>query len=273
MSESIPATLRSVLGELGAWERLVPLMTSESVVPGAAVRVVGDPVHDVLVVELGVLEVAGVGEPPRWATAGAMIGLAPALSGAPSQVAVTALRHGRLTRIPARALWELGGDVRTSMAAIARLAQLPDHGLLTLPPDPLVITALLESCDAELEASIARQLQRAIAGMQGGRFVQLDGIGPDASAATADELAACESGAATTVVYLVRGADGARAASVVAHADRVIVFQPFGDDSVGSSAHTIACDGSARRHTDWSTCAVALSRRARRRHACRRVPT
>lgn len=143
--QSLRDTLQSVLGATGSLDRLSSRSSSESVRPATSIRVVGEPVTDVLVVEHGLFEVAAPGESPRWATAGSIVGLAASLSGALSQVAVSALRHGRLSRVPAAALRDFVTDERISMSDVARLAQLPDHGLATLPPDPLIVTALLEA--------------------------------------------------------------------------------------------------------------------------------
>ena len=162
MLERVRAAFQPVLGETGAWDRLSEQVSSETVSPGTSVRAVGESVHDVLVVEQGLFEVCAPGEPPRWATSGSMIGLAASLSSVPSPVSVTALRHSRVMRIPARALWDHGGDVRSSMAAVARLAQLPDFELVTLPPDPLVITALLDGLDDVMEDTITAYLGDAV---------------------------------------------------------------------------------------------------------------
>ena len=194
-------------------------------------------------------EVATPGAPPQWAAAGSIVGLAASLSGALSQVAVTALRHSKLSRIPARALWDHGGDVRASMVAVARLAQLPDHGVVTVPPDPLVLTVLLESCDEALAVAITTHLEDAVRSLDGGRLVRISMTPSTAADDLAEELAAHEAGA-QTVVYVVRGGDGARAVDVVGQADRVIVFQPFGVEVAGSRALAVACDGSLRRHTE-----------------------
>ena len=249
MRASVREILQPVLGDDGAWERLSREIVSEVVAPGASLRSVGEAVHDVLVIESGVFEVSTPGSPPRWATAGSMIGLAASLSGAPSPLSVTAVRHGRLSRIPARALGHMGGDVRSSMAAVARMAQLPDHELATLPPDPLVITALLEGVDDELEATIVQQLEEAVRSLEGGRLVRITATPPASGLELAEELATYEDGA-RTVVYVVRGGDGDRAASLVGHADRVVLLQPFGLSSPASAARTVACDGASRRHTE-----------------------
>ncbi len=242
--------LQSVLGDLGAWEQLGSQVTLESFAPDASVREVGETVHDILIVECGVFAVVTPGEPPRWATAGAIIGLAASLSAARSTVAVTAVRHGRIARVRAQALWNQHSDVHASVNMIAALAQRPDHELRTLPPDPLVITALLESCDAALETTITKHLQEAVNALDGWRLVCVPSTAPASAQVLADELANHESGDLRSVVYVVRGADGNRAADIVAHADRVIIFQPFGVATDGSAALAIACDDSPRRRTE-----------------------
>jgi predicted acylesterase/phospholipase RssA/CRP-like cAMP-binding protein len=239
------AALESLLRDAGSFAQVNGQSASASVAPGASIRALGEPVTDVLLVERGLFEVAGAGEPPRWATTGSMIGLAASLSGAPSPVSVTAVRHGRVTRIPARALWERDGDISASIAAVARLAQLPDHELSAVAPDPLVVAALFESCDADLERSLVEHLEEAVRALDGGRFVR---VAAHASLDLADELASYEAGA-KTVVYAVRGEDGTRAADIVAHADCVIVLQPVGAVG-GSPAYAVACDGTPRRHTE-----------------------
>lgn len=249
MLQNLRIALQSVLDDTDAWDRLSSQASSETVAPGTSVRAVGEPVNDVLVVEHGLFEVATPGAPLQWAAAGAIIGLAASLSGAISQVAVTALRHGRLSRIPARALWDHGGDVRASVAAVARLAQLPDHNLVTLPPDPLIITALLESCDDQMVDSITAHLETAVQALTDARLVRMSCTAPTTARDLAEELARHEADA-TTVVYLVHGGDDARSADMVAHADRVIIFQPSGVDSASSAACNVACDGSLRRHTE-----------------------
>jgi NTE family protein len=248
MLQSLRTALQSVLGDTGDWDRLTSRASSETVAPGTSVRAVGEPVNDVLIVERGLFEVATPGEPLRWASPGAIIGLAASLSGALSHVAVTALRHGRLSRLPARALWDTGGDVRASVEAVARLAQLPDHDLLTLAPDPLIIMALLEGCDAATVDSITAHLETAVQALTGARLVRLAQTASNVGD-LAEELATHETDA-TTVVYLVHGGDDARSALVVAHADRVLIFQPRGVLSASSVAYKAACDGSARRHTE-----------------------
>lgn len=249
MLRDLRETLQSVLGDIDSWDRLRSQVSRESVVPGTLVRSAGEPVSDVLMVEHGLFEVTTPGAPPRWAAAGSIVGLAASLSGALSEVTVTALRHGRLSRIPARALWDHGEDVRASMAAVARLAQLPDHGVVTLPPDPLVLTVLLESCNEDLAVAITSHLEEAVRALEGGRLVRFAATPSAAAGDLAEELAAHEANA-QTVVYVVHGGDGARAADVVSHADRVIVFQPNGVEAAGSRAFATACDGSTRRHTE-----------------------
>lgn len=210
---------------------------------------IGEPVADVLVVEHGQFEVSAPGESARWATAGSIIGLAASLSGAPSPIAVSALRHGRLSRVPGEALRDFIADEHIAMSDVARLAQLPDHGLATLPPDPLIVTALLEDCDDALQQTITADLEHAVRVLNGGRLVRMQGTESTTTRELADELAAHEAGA-NTIVYVVRGSDGDRAADIVAHADRVIVFQPNGIEAAGSSAFVLACDGSPRRHAE-----------------------
>ena len=249
MLQSSRDALQSVLGEIGDWDQFGHHVSLESFAPDTPVRTVGDPVHDMLVVECGLFAVVTPGKPPQWAAAGAIIGIAASLSAASSTVAVTAVRHGRIARVPAQALWNQHGDVPTSVATVARLAQLPDHDLRTLPPDPLVITALLESCDAALETTIRSHLQEAVNALDGWRLIHVAATPPASSAVLADELTGHELGA-RSVVYVVRGADGDRAAGVVAHADRVIVFQPSGVTADASAAFGVACDNSPRRHTE-----------------------
>ena len=269
------AGLQSLLGDVGSFARTSRQSASETVAPGTSVRALGEQVTDVLLVECGLFEVAGADEPPRFATSGSMIGLAASLSSAPSPVSVTAVRHGRITRIPARALWERDGDISASMAAVARLAQLPDHELSSVAPDPLVVAALLESCDEDLERSIIEHLDHAVRALDGGRFVRAEA---SSSQDLADELASYEAGA-KTVVYALRSEDGARAASIVAHADCVIVLQRVGNDTQASPAYVVACDGTPRRHTELvyigqepvtaarSTRRMQLPRDVRRVHA------
>ncbi len=241
--------LQSALGEIGDWDQFGHHVSLESFAPDTPVRAVGDPVHDILIVECGLLAVVTPGKPPQWAAAGAIIGIAASLSGASSPVAVTAVRHSRIARVPAQALWNHHGDVHTSVATVARLAQLPDHDLSTLPPDPLIITTLLESCDVDLETAITNHLEGAVNALSGWRLVHVAPTAVASAPSLADELANHELGA-QTVVYVVRGADGDRAAAIVDHADRVILFQPFGVAADGSAALGIACDNSPRRHTD-----------------------
>ena len=241
--------LQSVLGDVGSWDRLSTRLTTETVSPDTSVRAVGDTVTDALVVECGLFEVVTPGEPPRWAVAGSMIGIAAALSRDSSKVDVIARRHSRLVRIPAEVLWDRGGDARGSMIEGARLARLPDHGLQALPPDPLIVTALLEGCDEALEDTITRHLQEAVRVLHGARLVPGTATPPTDASDLAQELATHESGT-TTIVYVVRGADGDRAANLVIHADRVIVFQPYGVDAARSAALRMAYDGSPRRYTE-----------------------
>ncbi len=249
MLRNLRDTLQPVLGDVASWDRLSGRVSSLSVAPGAGVRAVGEPVTDVLVVEHGLFEVAAQGEPVRWATPGSIIGLAASLSGALSPVAVTALRHGRIWRFPADALWDHDGDVRASVATVARLAQLPDFGLATLPPDPLIVTVLLEGCDEALASAITAGLETAVRAMNGSRLVRLSTTPASNVKELAEELSAHESGT-RTCVYVVHGDEGARAAELVTHADRVIIFQPLDFESAGSVAHRVACDGSPRRHTE-----------------------
>ena len=249
MLQSSRTSLQSVLGEIDDWDRFSHEVSLEFFAPDAPVRALGESVHDILVVECGLFAVATPGKSPQWAAAGAIIGIAASLSGATSTVAVTAVRHGRIARVPAQALWNQRGDVNRSVATVARLAQLPDHDLSTLPPDPLIITALLESCDVALETTITSHLEAAVNALSGWRLVHVAPTAPLSTTSLADELANHELGA-QTVVYVVRGTDGDRAADIVDHADRVILFQPFGVTDDGSAALAVACDDSPRRHTD-----------------------
>lgn len=241
--------LGPVLAGEEAWERLSHQVVSSEVAAGTRVRAVGEPVDDLLIVELGTFEVAAPGEPPCWATPGAFIGLGAALSEAASEVDVIALRHGRLARFPVRALWEdRVGGTRGALAAVARLARLPDAGLVTVPPDPLVIAALLERFGPADEEAIARALDVAARGLDGGRCVRL-GAQPGGDTGLAEELAAHEAGS-STVVYVVSGGDGERARAAVAQADRVVVIQPTARGGVSSPAAALAFDGTPRRHTE-----------------------
>ena len=120
----------------------------ECVPPGAVLRTVGETVRDLLIVACGVVEVESPGEPPRWGTGGAIIGMAESLLGAPSPASVTAIRHTRVARIPARAIWEQGGGATGAFALsqltrVSHLTQARDEGLHTVPPDPLVIAVIL----------------------------------------------------------------------------------------------------------------------------------
>jgi len=198
MLRGLRETLQSVLGDIDSWDRLSSQVSREVVIPGAVVRRAGESVSDVLVVEHGLFEVSTPGAPPRWAPAGSIVGLAASLTGAPSQVTVTALRHGRLSRIPARAVWDHGEDVRASMVTVARLAQLPDHGVVTLPPDPLVLTVLFESCDEALAAAITAHLEDAVRALDGGRLVHVSTTPSTAADDRAEELSAHEAGAVNT---------------------------------------------------------------------------
>ncbi len=245
MFESLRNQLDTGTGDPTTWEELRRQAVSEAVRPGTPVRSIGDAVTDVLVIAQGLFEVAAPGSAAQWATAGATIGLAAALSGAPSLVTVTALRQGRLSRVPASAIGAHYGKSPASFATIARLAIAPDHGLVALPPDPLVVTALLEQCDDATTREITEHLESAANALSDVRVVRITPSRTEADLAA--ELAAHEVGAAT-VVYIVEGAHGARAADVVAHADRVIVFQPFGVEHDTSEAFAVACDGSAMRH-------------------------
>ena len=138
-----------------------------------------------------------------------------------------------------------------------------------------MVAALLESCDENLEHRIIEQLEHAVRALDGGRFVR---IAASSSQDLADELASHEAGA-KTVVYALRSQDGARAASIVAHADCVIVLQRVGNDAHASPAYDVACDGTPRRHTELvyigeaplaaarSTRRMQLPRDVRRVHA------
>ena len=240
--------LAAAIGDPALGGRLALVATSEVIAPETEIQACDEVVADVIVVECGVFEVARAGEPPRWATAGSVIGLAAALSATCSPSRVTALRHGRVARLPAAALGEALADSHSVVADVARVAQLHDHALATLPPDPLVIAVLLEDCDSATEAALTSQLESATQALDGARFVAL----PLASAGSTDDratvLAAYEQDA-STVIYLVHASAGEHAAAIVAHADRVLVLQPSGSDS-DSDAYKLACDGSARRCTD-----------------------
>ncbi len=251
MLQSLRDQLELRSDDLTTWEGLCRQASSEVVRPGMLVRSIGDAVTDVLVIEEGLFEVATPGSPAQWATAGATVGLAASLSGAPSLVTVTALRQGRLSRVPASAIWEHYRATQASIAVIARLAIAPDHGLVPLPPDPLIVTALFEQCDDDAAFEIVEHLENAASASVLGdvRVVRISATPSLADANLAAELAAHEEGVAT-VIYVVNGAYGARAADVVAHADRVIVFQPFGVEHATSEAFGTACDGSALRHAE-----------------------
>jgi NTE family protein len=240
--------LASMIGDVATAHRLAAHGSSHTIAPATQVRALGEPVTDVLVIESGVFLVGRPGEPSRWATAGSVIGLAEALSAKPSSVRVTALRHGRLTRIAAAALRAALASADESMTTVARLAQQPDHALTDVPPEPLIITVLLEHYDEAMEAVLTGHVATATAALDDARCVALPAAHSEADDDLAQELAAHEHGA-RTVVYIVRGADGARAAHVVAHSDRVLVIQPS-DIEPDSAAYAIACDGSPRRQTD-----------------------
>ena len=239
--------LALALGDVAAAERLSSSATFETTTPDDVVRAAGEPVSDALVIEAGVFEVARAGEPTRWATAGSVIGLAEALSAANSSVRVTSLRHGRVARVTTDALWDAAAPAAPSITNIARLAQGADYALANVPPDPLVITVLFEGIDDAVQRDMLADLTTAVQSLDGGRLVPLPPTSPDDSQ-LATELATYEQGAGS-VVYVVRGADGARAAKVVAHADRVLIIQRS-DVQSPSAAHRIACDGSPRRYAE-----------------------
>jgi hypothetical protein len=136
--DHVRAALQPLLGDDNDWSQLQGAVTIETVTPGTCIRATGDAVHDLLVVARGLLEVDTPGEPPQWAPAGAIVGGAESVSGAPSTNSVTAIRHTRVVRVSAKALWDPGAGVLTARALthLARATQSRGDELSTLPPDP-----------------------------------------------------------------------------------------------------------------------------------------
>lgn len=254
MSEEASLTRVRVALErvLGARDDITVLLDRASrhvVAPGDRLVRVGEAVDDILVVETGVVEVDAAGEPPRWGRAGAVLGLADVLLARPSAVNVSALRHGRVARVPAPALWRGDGGITETFPTAGGLLALHDDGLEELPPDPLVIAAVLEGLDGEREREIGDQLQQAVCSLADARFVRVTSDVGAAAPRLADELAAYEEGA-RTVVYLIGAEAGHRGAAVAAHADRILLFQPILTSGAATPARDVACDGSPRRHTE-----------------------
>ena len=243
--------LRDQLGSLfeddAAWAAVATAVSYESVSPGAVIRRPGDRVTDVLVVERGLFEVSTPHAPARWATQGAIIGIAASVTGAESLDTITARRFGRVARIPAHTLWDRAVTTRLSVAEIGMLTTLPDRALTTLPPDPFVITLLLEDTDDELTRSMMEHLRDATDALVDAHFVCVADLPPFDN--IADMTSTIESKSAT-VAYVVHGTRDAHAADLVAHADRVLILQEFGSDHDSSAAFDLACDGAARRHTE-----------------------
>lgn len=243
-------SLREQLGPLfddAAWSAVTATVAFDAVTPGTVIRQAGDPVTDVVIIEQGLFEVSTPHAPSRWATVGATIGVAASVTGATSAVTVTAHRFGRVARVPARALWEQPAASRLSVADIAALTMRADHALVTLPPDPFVITVLLEHTDDELTRSMVRHAREATDTLADTRLVCVADLPPFHNIA---DVASTTESAIATVVYLVHSADDAHAKDLVAHADRVLVLQEFGIDRDSSTAFDLACDGTAHRHTE-----------------------
>ncbi|MCC6773321.1 MAG: cyclic nucleotide-binding domain-containing protein [Gemmatimonadaceae bacterium] len=251
MIDHVRAALQPLLGDDNDWSQLQGAVTIETVTPGTCIRATGDAVHDLLVVARGLLEVDTPGEPPQWAPAGAIVGGAESVSGAPSTNSVTAIRHTRVMRVSAKALWDPGAGVLTARALthLARATQSRGDELSTLPPDPLVITIVLEGIDAEHERQIAMEVETAVATLDRARLVHITDASSDPATDLADELASYEVEACTLVFFVGAGA-GERGAAVTAHADRVLLLQPLFTTGTPSAARNVACDGSARRHTE-----------------------
>lgn len=243
-------SLRDQLGPLfddAAWSVVTRSVVFEAVAPGSVIRHVGDRVADVVIIEQGLYELSTPHAPSRWATAGAIIGIASSVTGSASAVTITARRFGRVARIPARVLWDQPAASRLSVADIATLTSRADHALLTLPPDPFVITMLLEHTDDELTRSMVRYAREATDTLADARFVCVADLPPFDTIA---EVASTIESAIATVVYVVHSADDAHAKDLVAHADRVLALQEFGIDRDSSAAFVLACDGAAHRHTE-----------------------
>ena len=254
MLERLRQTLQPVLGPDANWDRLRGQVAFETVAPGTILQAAGEVVRDTLLVECGVLEVETPGEPPRWAPPGAILSLATSLLEAPSASTITAVRHARVGRLPARALWELGEGIPSTTAGTAalrlsQLAQVQDSGVSTLPPDPLVIACVLEGLDAEREAAVAELLEQAVARLGGAHAERMSATPADPAIAIADELASHEAGH-KVLVYIIGADAGQRGAAVTAHADRVLLVQPILSSADPSPARNVACDGSPRRHTE-----------------------
>lgn len=254
MLERLRQTLRPVLGPDANWDRLRDQVTFETVAPGTILQAAGEVVRESFLVECGVLEVETPGEPPQWAPAGAIVSLALALLEAPSPGTVTAVRHTRVGRLSARALWALGEEATpatggTAGLRLSQLVQVQDSGLSTLPPDPLVIACVLEGLDAGREATVAALLEEAVARLGGAHAVRIAGGSADPALHIADELASHEAGH-EVLVYIIGAGAGERGAAVTAHADRVLLVQPIITSAVPSPARNVACDGSPRRHTE-----------------------
>ena len=175
MIDHVRAALQPLLGDDNDWAQLQGAVTIESVTPGTCLRSAGDVVHELLVVARGVLEVETPGAPPRWAPPGAIIGGTELVAGAASPSNVTALRHARVARVSAKALWDPGTRALTARALthLTRITQSCDDDLATIPPDPLVITIVLEGIDAAHERLIAAEVETAVATLDGARMVRI----------------------------------------------------------------------------------------------------
>ncbi|MBC7841384.1 MAG: cyclic nucleotide-binding domain-containing protein [Gemmatimonadaceae bacterium] len=241
--------LNAALADDRAWNRIAARVIVDRLVPGATVRQFGDAATDVLIVESGLLEIAMPDRAPRWALPGAIIGLSTSLIGANAPCTVTATRHSTVVRIPAHALLNDHGASRGTVAEVAAIARSVDGPFRELPPDPLVVAILLESLDAQTAQRMSLLLNEAARALPRTIVVHVGREAPGSHGDLADELAAHEVDAGT-VVYVVHGGDGERAAAIVAHADRVIIVQLFGRTTIPFLARTRALDPSAGRRTE-----------------------
>jgi NTE family protein len=232
-----------------AWSKLLAGAAFEEVEAGRTLRTVGEEVVELLVIDRGLVEVECPGQPPRWGGPGAVLGAKEALRGDPASASVTAIRYGRVARIPIAAIRGEGGGTMAPFPAADQPWAPDEEALVDLPPDPLVIAAVLEGLDAEREERIAELLQQAVSSLVAGKLVRVTSSGDATTLALADELASNEEGAAT-VVYLIGASAGPRGAAVTAHADRVLLIQPIITSGAASPARDVACDGAPRRHTE-----------------------